>query len=143
MDMAVEIINKTKSASHIQWKAIQEAIVGKNFDVSVALIRENEMRRIRRILRKNKRTRAFAKKHKRSNVFAFLLGTHEGEIILNHDEIRKETKKMKESFRMRLIYLYIHGLLHLKGYTHKTKRAVDSMERAEKKYMRIFSTHIK
>jgi len=33
-----------------------------------------------------------------------------------------------------LKYLFIHGLLHLKGFEHSS-----TMEKEEKKYMRLFS----
>ncbi len=41
-----------------------------------------------------------------------------GEIDISIDKIISQAKEFKHSFEFELIYLYIHGLLHLLGYDH-------------------------
>lgn len=119
--------------SCIAWKKIKEAILPKRFRASIAVVDEGEMRRIRRILRSNPRIRRFTEDHKKINVLSFLLGSNEGEIILNADLIRKEARRYGMPFRARLARLFIHGLLHLKGYGHASKEKAARMEAEEKK----------
>jgi len=41
-----------------------------------------------------------------------------GEIDISIDKIISQAKEFKHSFQYELVYLYIHGLLHLLGYDH-------------------------
>lgn len=55
-----------------------------------------------------------------------------GEIDISIDKIISQAKEFKHSFEFELIYLYIHGLLHLLGYDHihneKEKKKMFSLE---------------
>lgn len=123
---------------HIPWRKIKEAVTGKKYSVSVAVVSDKETRRIRRILRLREDTaKKFPKSHT-LNVLSFPFGKNEGEVVLNVDAIKKEAKKLKQPFKERLLYLYIHGLLHLKGYDHEKKKSAEKMGKEEKRFLNRF-----
>jgi len=41
-----------------------------------------------------------------------------GEIDISIDKIKSQAKEFNHSFKYELVYLYVHGLLHLLGYDH-------------------------
>lgn len=45
-----------------------------------------------------------------------------GEIFICLDQARKQAKDYKHSLQRELIFLFTHGLLHLLGYDHMTKK---------------------
>lgn len=108
--------------------------------MSIALVSEYEMRRVRRVLRRGKKYR-FGPRHA-LNVLSFLLDKNSGEILLGKDQIQKEAKRYKQSFHARLLYLYIHGLLHLKGYDHQSVKEEKRMRREEEKFFDRFYKNI-
>ncbi len=97
----------------IPFKKIKEEVLGKKYELSVALVGPAESRRI---------TLASKKKDKVSNVLAFNLSRNSGEIILC-PAVAKDG----------LGYLFIHGLLHIKGHAHG-----GTMERAEEQLSKRF-----
>ncbi len=64
------------------------------------------------------------------NVLAFPLDEHNGEIFITPSVAHKEAHSFSLSKDGYIGYLFIHALLHLKGYDHG-----DTMEKAEKRYM--------
>ena len=88
----------------------------KNFELSVVFARPHFMRRL------NKQYRG---KNKTANVLSFALEKGKvgpGEIFLN----------IKEK---KLPYLFLHGMLHLKGYDHVKKSDARKMEKLEQKIL--------
>ena len=77
------------------------------------------------------------KKHRRktyaANVLSFPLSSTEGEIFLNARASAREARKYGVSERARFALLFVHGLLHLKGYHHGR-----TMEGEERKILRAF-----
>lgn len=67
------------------------------------------------------------------NVLSFPLTEKTGEIIICPEVARKEAKNHGLSYEGYITYLFIHGLLHLKGHDHGAK--MDALEaRYRKKY---------
>lgn len=59
-----------------------------------------------------------------------------GEIDISIDKIISQAKEYKHSFKYELVYLYIHGLLHLLGYDHvKNKKDAIIMFQTEEKIL--------
>ncbi|MCU1386585.1 MAG: hypothetical protein JWL71_5282 [Acidobacteria bacterium] len=105
------IVNKTSRTTlerDIPFQKIKESILGKTYELSVALVGPAESRRI---------TLASKKKDKASNVLSFELSKNSGEIVL--------CPAARGTFSV--AYLFIHGLCHLKGYKHSA--TMDSIER--------------
>ncbi|MCA9363909.1 rRNA maturation RNase YbeY [Candidatus Kaiserbacteria bacterium] len=63
------------------------------------------------------------------NVLSFPLDDTHGEIYITPEVASREAKRFGMTPRGYMGYLFIHGLLHLKGYGHGA-----TMEKAEKRY---------
>lgn len=67
------------------------------------------------------------KKTYAANVLSFPLSKTEGEIFLNIPCAKREAKRYGVSERSRIALLFVHGLMHLKGYPHG--RTMENEER--------------
>lgn len=99
-----------------RWRELKNSVLGKNFNLSMVYADSGLMRKLNRIYRK---------KDKPTTVLSFPLSKKDGEIFLNLPLIKKE--------KIDLDYLFIHSLLHLKGFRHGAK-----MEKKEKSIFKKF-----
>jgi rRNA maturation RNase YbeY len=67
------------------------------------------------------------------NILSYEVGAKSGEIIICLAEAEKQAPLHEKSFREFVLYLFIHGLLHLKGLPHGA-----TMERCEQKFVTRF-----
>ncbi len=74
---------------------------------------------------------AFRGKAKPTNVLSFGYGPRHGDVVLCDPVIRKEARQQGKSLRAHYAHLVVHGVLHLRGHDHVTKRAAARMERRE------------
>ena len=58
-----------------------------------------------------------------------------GEIIICYPEVRRKASKNKNTVINELVFLLMHGLLHLAGYTHQSNKKAKAMEEIEKRVM--------
>jgi len=93
-----------------RFKKAKERVLGKKYELDVIFIDSKTMRNL------NKKYRH---KNKDTNVLAFALSTAVGQIFLNPIFIKKE--------KGNIFSLYLHGLLHLAGYSHG--KSMDSEEK--------------
>jgi len=115
MGTTFSLTNKTRGTTpRVPFRLIKEKVLGKNYDLSVALIPPAQMRAI---------TLKTKNKDKVSNVLAFPLAKHSGEILICPSAAEPYT----------VGYLFIHGCLHLKGHKHS-----DTMERIEHTWLKRF-----
>ena len=54
-----------------------------------------------------------------------------GDIVLAYETIQKEALEQNKTFLNHVTHLFIHGLLHLKGYDHETPEESQTMENLE------------
>ena len=59
-----------------------------------------------------------------------------GDIIISYDRLLKEVKKKKIDFQDHLSHILIHGILHLKGYTHDKEEDTKLMQNEEKRLLK-------
>lgn len=112
------------STSRIPFKKLAEALLGKNYTLSVVFIGDTRMRHLNKTYRKKDST---------TNILSFPLSDIEGEIFLNVKKIEKEAKGQGITIKKYCAYIFIHGLLHLKGYSHGS-----TMENEEQKILKKF-----
>ena len=120
----IQIRNTTKSKVNIDFEKIKNKILGKKYDLSLLLCADKLSRKI---------NREFRKKDYVPNTLSFRYDEESGEIILNLRKSAREAKGFNHSESEHLIFLFIHSLLHLKGYIHGHE-----MEKQERKYMKFF-----
>lgn len=61
-----------------------------------------------------------------------------GDIFVSLDTAQRQATKDGVAIRVRCLVLIIHGLLHLVGYDHHTKKAWEKMHQREKSIHKIF-----
>ena len=103
----------------------------KSYEISICLTNANELHGLNLFYRE---------KDKSTNVLSFPLrrGKFYGDIFLSYDDIKMEARSMKKPFMQCVIFLIIHGSLHLLGYDHIEDKDAEIMEIQEEKYMRLF-----
>ncbi|MBX4195376.1 rRNA maturation RNase YbeY [Candidatus Parcubacteria bacterium] len=95
--------------------AIKEAILGKDYELSLVFCNNALSRRL---------NRTYRGKDKPTNVLAFPLGKGSGEVFINKEGLGGFS----------VLELYIHALLHLKGMRHGAK-----MESEEQRFYKLFN----
>ncbi len=126
-----EIAKKTRSESPAGGsllKKIKKSVLGEKYQLSLVLAGN--------VLTK-KLNQKFRGKNRPTNVLSFPLSKDSGEIFLNIPYIKKETEKYQTNFQNLFLYLFLHGLIHLKGYEHGK-----SMDRQEKFWAKKFNIKI-
>ena len=95
-------------------------------EVSLVFLNDRAMRGVNKKWRKH---------DTQANVLAFPLDVSMGEVFINPHEAEREARDADVSYNRRVAYLFLHGLLHLYGYDHKTEQGAKKMEQREKKIM--------
>jgi len=129
--MSVEINNKTKQKIDLALVKKVGEIFLKRYKktskaVSVAFVEGERMRQL------NKNYRGI---DKTTDVLSFIgEGDDLGEIIIDFSQIKRQAKKYNNSVRQELIFILIHGLLHLLGYDDETEIGRAEMEKIGNKF---------
>lgn len=74
-----------------------------------------------------------------TNVLAFKLDRLTGQIFIDLPRALSQAADFGIKPKNYILYLYIHGLLHLNGYGHKTSRQSNIMEQKERKWLKALS----
>ena len=122
------ITNKSKGTPTpvgVPFVSIKNKILGKNYDLSICFLSPSKQKIINFKYRKINKT---------TNILSFPFSENSGEITFDLAKVKKDAKLFNMTFPVFLRYLLIHGLLHLKGFEHSA-----TMEKEEKKFMKIFS----
>ena len=61
-----------------------------------------------------------------------------GEILINPEKARSKAKQFDRSFDNYIKFLFVHGLMHLKGHDHEDDKDAERMEKAEKSIRQAF-----
>lgn len=120
------ITNNTKGKLlRLPFVSIKNKILGNNYELSLSLLTSLKQKQI------NLKYRG---KNETTNILSFRLSKNSGEITIDPVKVRKDALLFDMTYSQFFKYLFIHGLLHLKGFEHSS-----IMEKEEKKYLRIFS----
>jgi len=134
----IDIVNKTKRAlprvrfsagkekyTFIQLlNAIKDKALGPDYELSLVFVGNAESRKLNREHRK---------KDKPTNILSFPLDEKTGEIFIDLKKSAEEAPDFEREFPNFLIFLFIHGCLHLKGFDHGS-----TMESKEKSLRALF-----
>ncbi|PIP55917.1 MAG: rRNA maturation RNase YbeY [Candidatus Zambryskibacteria bacterium CG_4_9_14_3_um_filter_42_9] len=119
--MKNQVITPRRNTFSIPFTNLKNTVLGRKFELSLVFIDDRLSRRL---------NSTYRGKNKPTNVLSFPLSFKSGEIFIDLITARKETKKFDMTLKKLVTFLFIHGLLHLKGMAHG-----DTMERAEKKLL--------
>lgn len=123
--MPLQISHTTRNYPRtLPYQQIKDAILGKRYNLSLVFIGEKTASQLNQSYR-NKKTVP--------DVLSFPLTDTTGEIYLCLPKIQSTYKKFTHTYEEHVGYLFIHGLLHLKGFVHGA-----TMEQAEKRLANRF-----
>lgn len=122
--MSLSISHSTRTFPKLAYEDVKNAVLGKSYSLSLIFVGA-------------KRARDLNKKYRNGeyvpNVLSFPLTKDTGEIYITPIIAKTEAKKYRMTPNGYIGFLFIHGLLHLKGYPHGA-----TMERLEKKYCGLY-----
>ena len=122
----ISITNKTNGKlPSLPFSRLKEAILGKEYELSVAIVTPRESHKL---------NRTYRQKNKPTNVLSFPFDKNSGELVLDVKTATADAPNFGMTPKKFLLFLVIHGMLHLKGFDHGS-----TMERHEKKFLKIFS----
>lgn len=107
------------------YQAIKNAILGKRYQLSLVFIGSKKAA----LLNQQYRQKTYS-----PNVLSFPLDERTGEIFICPQVAASQAAKYDLSSAGYVAFLFIHGLLHLKGHDHS-----DTMDKQEQKYLKLFN----
>lgn len=123
------VSSRVQSYPKLPFAKIKDTVLGTTYILSLIFVGE-------------KRAQTLNKRHRHAsyvpNVLSFPLEKNIGEIYITPIVAKKEAKKYAMTPQKYIGFLFIHGLLHLKGYPHGA-----TMEKEEKKLMKKFFNHVR
>jgi probable rRNA maturation factor len=124
MSQKFSITSTIKSFPAFPYQEMKEAVLGKNYELSLTFVGTKRAQK----LNVDYRQKTYV-----PNVLSFPLDEACGEIFICPEISYKEAWEFNLSKEGYIAFLFIHGLLHLKGYDHGAK-----MEELEKRFMKRF-----
>ncbi len=119
------ITNKTKSTlPRVSFVDIKNTVLGKKYELSLVFVSNTTSRALNSMYRQ---------KNNPTNILSFPLTKSSGEIFIAPAVARREMKHFNRTYDNFIAFLFIHGLLHLKGMEHSS-----TMEKAEVKFRKKF-----
>ncbi|HEY5589249.1 MAG TPA: rRNA maturation RNase YbeY [Candidatus Paceibacterota bacterium] len=120
------ITNKTKGKlPRLPFVSIKNKVLGSDYELGVSLLIP---------LKQKKINFKYRGKNETTNILSFPLSNTSGEITIDPIKVKKDAPLFNMTYTQFFKYLFIHGMLHLKGFEHSS-----TMEKEEKKYLKIFS----
>lgn len=122
--MSTSISHTTRSFPRLPYEKVTHEILGDNYQLSLVFVGEERGRRINL----ESRNKGYS-----PNVLSFPLSKTAGEIYITLAVAKREAANFDHSYQKHVLYLFIHGLLHLKGLDHGSK-----MDALEEKYLQKY-----
>ncbi|MBI2049075.1 MAG: rRNA maturation RNase YbeY [Parcubacteria group bacterium] len=120
-----EILVISFYVAHSLSTRLKTGILGKSYALSLVFVSDEKSRVL------NEKHRG---KNEPANILSFPLSEEEGEIYIAPRKAAKDAPIWKMSYRRFVLYLFIHGLLHLKGLPHGSR-----MEKEEQRFLKKYT----
>ncbi len=120
------ITNKTRGTlPRVSFAEIKNSALGKDYSLSLVFVGER---------RSKKLNFSYRQKNNSTNILSFTLDKKNGEIFITPAVAKRQYKKFGRKYDNFIAFLFIHGLMHLRGMEHGS-----TMEQAESKLRKQFS----
>lgn len=107
-NLTINRLTKGKLPS-LPFLAVKNHILGKSFELSLAFLNLQTMKKL---------SSQYKGDNTHTNILTFPLSKTEAEILMNLQTVRSKAKDFDMKYQEHLLFLFIHGCLHLKGYKH-------------------------
>jgi len=132
--MIVEINNRTKAAINLALikrvvKLFCQEYKIKHQEISLAIVGDQEIKKL---------NQAYRRINQATDILTFA-GEADflGEIIIDYAQIKRQAKQFNNTALEELIFVLVHGLLHLIGYNDQTEKGRKEMERLTNKFVKL------
>lgn len=120
----ISISSSARQYPNWPYQKMKTAVLGADYSLSLSFVGAKRARDL---------NQKYRQKDYVPNVLSFPLDEAVGEIIICPAVAKGEAKKFNLSVDGYIAFLFIHGLVHLKGHDHS-----DAMDKLEQKYIRQF-----
>jgi len=125
MSPKLDIINKTKGKIPVlPFEAVKNFAIGEDYELELIFVSEKESQEI---------NKAHKEKDKPTNILSFPLNKNAGQIFICLPYEKKEAPDFGREYENYVMFLFIHGLVHLIGFDHGSR-----MESKEQKIREKF-----
>ncbi len=122
--MSFTLSHTTRTYPALPYEIIKKDLLGREYELSLVFVGNARSQRL---------NQTYRNKSYIPNVLSFPLDDTHGEIFINPTQALRDSKKHDMSPKGFIGFLFIHGLLHLKGHPHG-----DTMESAESRYKKKY-----
>ena len=119
------ITSTVRSYPHLPFEKIKNDVLGRAYVLSLVFVGPQRARTINRIHRKKTYV---------PNVLSFPLAADHGEVFITPRVAAQEARERDMTTNGYIGFLFVHALLHLKGFQHG-----DTMDRLGKRYSKKYS----
>jgi probable rRNA maturation factor len=124
-DTTFNITNTTKAKlPSLAFADMKDAVLGKKYELSVIIVTKSVIQKL---------NKEFRDINKPTDILSFPLSDDFGEMYINPDMTKIEAKKFGRDYENFFAFLFIHGLVHLKGFDHGS-----TMESIEARFRKKF-----
>jgi len=141
----IEVSNFTKTfldkdlLERISQKILEQEGIKDECEISVALVEEPRIKQLNKGYRgKDEPTDILSFSEDSKFISPPSQAKYLGEIIICPSQIRPRVKATSDGIQKELMRVFIHGILHLLGYVHKTEKEAKIMEVKEDNYLSLF-----
>jgi len=96
----------------------KELSIKKNWDVSLGFVADKKIKELNFLYRGVRSV---------TDVLSFSLEKETGEILISYDQAAKQAKEERHSTRHEVVFLMVHGLLHLQGFDHEQPKQAEKI----------------
>lgn len=131
--MPVEINNTTKNKINLKIVAQAAELFLKKYhkskqEVSIAFVGDQKIKKL---------NQAYRGTDKVTDILSFAGdGNLLGELIINYNQIKKQAQTQKKTVTSELVFIVVHGLLHLIGYEDDTEEQLEQMKAIGTKFIK-------
>lgn len=108
----------------LEIEEFKKEILGKRYELSFSFVSKNKIQEL---------NRTYRGKDEPTDILSFPLDENHGEILICKEIAKERSKDRQLPTGDYIIFLLIHGMLHLKGLSHGSQ-----MDKLEKKYCQVF-----
>jgi len=110
MSFTITNTTKEKLPKH-PFEKMAERVLGKDYNLNLTIVDVKEIQQL---------NASYRSKNVPTDILSFPLNENTGEIFICLSESKKEAIKFDREFDNFIGFLFIHGLMHLKGFDHSS-----------------------
>lgn len=108
----------------LPYQRVKDSVLGKKYELDISFVDTTTSTQLHK---------EFKKKSGPANILSFPYEKDSGEIIIHLETVRRQARHYGRTYHEHLLFLIIHGMLHLLGHEHG-----DEMERLEERWFGRF-----